>query len=165
MCMNEFIKRLYDFMGIYKIFWSQNSDYRYLPIFTDILPIFTDILPIFYRYFFKNSCTSARAPQSRFFGGKIGFFRFFGEKSAILPIFPRFFLWSIFPLIFLLGASRKPIFRRNIGRKNRFFVPWLQQLCPYRHAYLSIYQVLSRQSMCILCSVHISYSRIIIVIR
>ena len=106
MCMDEFIKRLYDFMGIYKIFWSQNSDYRYLPIFTDILPIFTDIyqyftdilpifyryLPIFYRYFFKNSCTSARAPQSRFFSGKFGFFRFFGEKSAILPIFPRFFL-------------------------------------------------------------------------
>ena len=41
----------------------------------------------------------------------------------------------------------------------------LQQLCLYRHAYLSLYQVLSRQSMCILCSVHISYSRIIIVIR
>ena len=41
----------------------------------------------------------------------------------------------------------------------------LQQLCPYRHAYLSLYQVISRQSMCILCSVHISYSRIIIVIR
>ena len=29
----------------------------------------------------------------------------------------------------------------------------LQQLCPYRHAYLSLYQVLNRQSMCILCSV------------
>ena len=41
----------------------------------------------------------------------------------------------------------------------------LQQLCPYRHAYLSFYQVLSRQSVYILCSVHISYSRIIIVIR
>ena len=99
MCMDEFVKRLYDFMGIYKKFWSQNSDYRYLPIFTDIYRYFTDILlifyrylPIFYRYFFKNSCTSARAPQSRFFGGKIGFFRFFDEKSTILPIFPRFFL-------------------------------------------------------------------------
>ena len=69
-------------------------------VITDILPIFTDILPIFYRYFFKNSCTSARAPQSRFFGGKIGFFRFFGEKS----VFFRFFgeksaILSIFPLI------------------------------------------------------------------
>ena len=41
----------------------------------------------------------------------------------------------------------------------------LQQLCPYRHAYLSLYQVLRRQSMCILCSIHISYSRISIVIR
>ena len=78
MCMDEFVKRLYDFMGIYKKFWSQNSDYRYLPIF--------------YRYFFKNSCTSARAPQSRFFGGKIGFFRFFGLKiddfTDFSPIFP-----------------------------------------------------------------------------
>ena len=68
--MDEFVKRLYDFMGIYRIFWSQNSYYRYLPIF------------------FRNSSTSARVPQSRFFGGKIGIFRFFGEKSAILPIFP-----------------------------------------------------------------------------
>ena len=43
MCMNEFVKRSYDFMGIYRIFWSQNSNYRY---FTDIyryLLIFTDI--------------------------------------------------------------------------------------------------------------------------
>ena len=31
-------------------------------------------LPIFYSYFFRNSSTSARAPQSRFFGGKIGDF-------------------------------------------------------------------------------------------
>ena len=37
---------------------------------------------------------------------------------------------------------------------------------PNRHAHLSLYQVLSsRQSMCILCSVYISYSRIIIIIR
>ena len=33
MFMDEFVKRLYDFMGIYRIFWSQNSHYRYLPIF------------------------------------------------------------------------------------------------------------------------------------
>ena len=33
MCMDEFVKRLYDFMSIYIIFWSQNSHYRYLPIF------------------------------------------------------------------------------------------------------------------------------------
>ena len=25
MCMDEFVKKLYDFMGIYRIFWSQNS--------------------------------------------------------------------------------------------------------------------------------------------
>ena len=117
MCMDEFIKRLFDFMGIYKIFWSQNSDYRYLPIFyrylpifTDILPIFTDILPIFYRYLpifyryftdiyryftdiFSKISAQARVLHGRDFSvEKIGFFRFFDEKSAILPIFPRFFL-------------------------------------------------------------------------
>ena len=65
MCMDEFVKRLYDFMGIYRIFWSQNSHYRYLPIFTDILPIFYRYLLIFtdiYLYFFRNSSTSTRAP-------------------------------------------------------------------------------------------------------
>ena len=94
MCMDEFVKRLYDFMGIYKKFWSQNSDYRYLPIFTDILPIFTDILPIFtdiYRYF-------------------IDIYRYFTDIlpifTDILPIFFQKFLHkracstvAIFPLI------------------------------------------------------------------
>ena len=36
---------------------------------------------------------------------------------------------------------------------------------PNSHAHLSLYQVLSRQSICILCFVYISYSRIIIVVR
>ena len=104
-------------------------------VITDIYRYFTDIyryLPIFYRYFtniyryftdiFSKIPAQARVLHSRDFSvEKISFFRFFGEKSAILPIFPRFFLWSIFPLIFLLGAGRKPIFRRNIDRKNRFF--------------------------------------------
>ena len=36
---------------------------------------------------------------------------------------------------------------------------------PNRHAHLSLYQVLSRQSIRILCFVYISYSRIIIVVR
>ena len=69
MCMDEFVKRLYDFMSIYRIFWSQNSHYRY---FTDIYRY----LSIFYRYFFRNFSTSARAPQSRFFGGKLVFANF-----------------------------------------------------------------------------------------
>ena len=72
MCMDEFVKRLYDFMGIYRIFLSQNSHYRYLPIFTDIYRYFIYILAIF----FRNFSTSAHAPQLRFFGGKIGIFRF-----------------------------------------------------------------------------------------
>ena len=40
MCMDEFVKRLYDFRDIYRIFWSQNSHYRY---FTDIYRYFIDI--------------------------------------------------------------------------------------------------------------------------
>ena len=47
-----------------------------------VITDFYRYLPIFYRYFFKNSCTSASAPQSRFFGGKIGDFTDFP------PIFP-----------------------------------------------------------------------------
>ena len=54
----------------------------------------------------------------------------------------------------------------SIQTGSRYLVnSMLQQLCPYRHAYLSLYQVLSRQSMCILGSVHILYFRIIMVIR
>ena len=78
-----------------------------------------NLSPIFsiYRRFIADFCGDDARPRrvkhtSDFFGEKIGNFRFFGEKSAILPIFPRFFLRSIFPLSFLLGASRKPIFRR-----------------------------------------------------
>ena len=98
MCMDEFVKRLYDFMGIYRIFWSQNSHYRYLSIFTDIYRYFTDI--------FIEIPEQARVLHSwDFFDGKISIFRFFDEKSAILSIFS-----PIFPLLFLLGADRKPIF-------------------------------------------------------
>ena len=53
MWMNEFVKRLYNFKGIYRIFWSQNNHYRY----------FTDI----YRYFFKNSSICACEIKSRNF--------------------------------------------------------------------------------------------------
>ena len=51
MCIGEFVKRLYDFMGIYRIFLSQNSHYRYLSIFTDILPIF------FQKFQHKRACS------------------------------------------------------------------------------------------------------------
>ena len=94
MCMDEFIKRLYDFMGIYKIFWSQNSDYRYLPIFTDILPIF------FQKFLHKRACSIVAI-----FRWKNRFFLIFRRK---IDDFTDFF--PIFPLIFLLGAGRKPIF-------------------------------------------------------
>ena len=97
MCMNEFVKRLYDFMGIYKIFWSQNSDYRYLSIFTDILTIFTDILPIFtdiYRYFtdiFSKIPAQACVLHSRDFSMEKSVFSDFSPKNRrFYRFFPDF---------------------------------------------------------------------------
>ena len=63
MCMNGFVKRLYDFRGIYRIFWSQNSHYR---------------------YFFINFSTCAREIKSQNFAEISGI-------SYISPIFRRFF--------------------------------------------------------------------------
>ena len=107
MCMDEFVKRLYDFMGIYKNFWSQNSDYRYLPIFTNIyrylpifyryLPIFTDILPIFtdiYRYFtdiFSKIPAQARVLHNRDFSVEKSVFSDFSAKNRrFYRFFPDF---------------------------------------------------------------------------
>ena len=72
MCMDEFVKRLYDFRGIYIIFWSQNSHYRY----------FTDI----YQYFFRNSNTLAHEIKFRNFAeiSRIS------DISTIFPIFSDF---------------------------------------------------------------------------
>ena len=92
MCIVEFVKRLYDFMGIYKIFWSQNSHYRYLPIFyryfIDIfseIPVqtpvlhsrdfsveksvfsdFTDFSPIFLLVAFSSTFSSRCRPKTNF---------------------------------------------------------------------------------------------------
>ena len=88
MCMDEFIKRLYGFMGIYKNFWSQNSDYRYLPIFTDIYRYFTDI----YRYFtdiFSKIPAQTRVLHSRDFSVEKSVFSDFSVKNQR---FYRFFL-------------------------------------------------------------------------
>ena len=77
MCMDEFVKRLYDFIGIYKKFWSQNRDYRYLPIF---YRYFTDI-------FSKNSA-QARVLHSRDFSVEKSIFSDFSAKNRR---FYRFF--------------------------------------------------------------------------
>ena len=111
MCMDEFAKRLYDFMGIYRIFWSQNSHYRYLPIFYRYLPIF-------YRYFFRNSKTSVSSPQSYFSLEKSIFSDFFGEKSTILLISPRFFLCFFFSV-----PAENRFFDDRSAEKIDFFVP------------------------------------------
>ena len=57
-------------------------------VITDILSIFTDILLIFFfRNSNTNSSTSARAPQSRFFCGKIGDFIDFSSDRFFLCFF------------------------------------------------------------------------------
>ena len=89
--MDEFIKRLYDFMGIYKNFWSQNSDYRYLPIFYRYLSIFTDILPIFTDIFSKIPA-QARVLHSRDFSVEKSVFSDFSTKNRrFYRFFPDFF--------------------------------------------------------------------------
>ena len=93
MCMDEFVKRLYDFMGIYKIFWSQNSDYRYLPIF---YRYFTDI----YRYFtdnFSKIPAQARVLHSRDFSvEKSVFFDFSMKNRRFYRFFSDFFFDRFF---------------------------------------------------------------------
>ena len=59
--------------------------------------------------------------ENRIFSGK---YRIFSEKSAIFADFFPIFLQKIFPPENLFHHHRKPIFRRKIGRKNRFFCPW-----------------------------------------
>ena len=90
--MDEFVKRLYDFMGIYRIFWSQNSHYRYFfrkantcageikvtGYFSEKTPKKSPKNRRFFHFFRPKHACEARAPQSRFFSGKIGIFRFFG---------------------------------------------------------------------------------------
>ena len=115
MCMNDFVKRLYDFMSIYRIFWSQNSHYKY---FTDIYRYFTNIFskipthacvketlddffpkktPKNRRFITNFFCQNVHVRRvlhscdfsmenSIFFNGKIDIFRFFDTKSAIFPI-------------------------------------------------------------------------------
>ena len=79
MCIDEFVKRLYDFMGIYRIFWSQNSHYRYfIDIFSEI-PAQTCVLHSrnfsaknrrFYRFFpdFFSAFFFSVSTENRFFG-------------------------------------------------------------------------------------------------
>ena len=60
-----------------------------------------------------------------FFREKIGFFRFFAEKSAIFLDFSTIFFQTIFPPEFLFHQHRKTKFRRKIGRNFRNFCPCL----------------------------------------
>ena len=85
MCMDEFVKRLYDFRGIYRIFLESKQSSL-----------------IFYRYFFTSS--SICAPEIKFqnFVEISGIF----DISTIFLIFLRFFGQSISGWQFCFGALR-----------------------------------------------------------
>ena len=98
MCMDEFVKILYDFMGIYIIFLSQNNHYRYLPI-------------LFHKFQHKRVCST------------VAIFRW---KNRYFPIFRRKI--GDFTNFFSAFSSRcrsKTDFSGFINLKNRFFCPWV----------------------------------------
>ena len=111
MCMDKFVKRLYDFMGIYRIFWSQNSHYRYLPIFyqyfIDIYRYFTDI--------FLEISAQARVFHSRDFLVEKAAFSDFLVKNRR---FYRFFLYFFFSVL-----AENRFFGDISVKKTNFFVP------------------------------------------
>ena len=83
-------------LGIYRIFWSQNSHYRYLPIFYRYLSIFTDIFleilaqaPVLHNRDFsvEKSVFSDFSTKNR------RFYRFFPDFSS-----GRFFLCFFFSM-------------------------------------------------------------------
>ena len=130
MCMDEFVKRLYDFMGIYKKFWSQNSDYRYLPIFYRYLPIFTDILPIFtdiYRYFtdiFSKIPAQARVLHSHDFSMEKSVFSDFSPKNRrFFRFFPDFSSYRFFLLFFFSVPAENRFFVEISAEKTDFLFP------------------------------------------
>ena len=123
MCMDEFLKRLYDFMGIYKKFWSQNSDYRYLPIFTDIYRYFTDI----YRYFtdiFSKIPAQARVLHSRDFSMEKSVFSDFSPKNRrFYRFFPDFFSDRFFLRFFFSVPAENRFFGEISVEKTDFLFP------------------------------------------
>ena len=118
--MDEFVKRLYDFMGIYRIFWSQNSHYRYLPIF---YLYFTDI----YRYFtniFSEIRTQARVLHSRDFSVEKSIFSDFLTKNRLFYRFFPDFSSDRFCLCFFFSVPTENRFFDDISaKKTDFFVP------------------------------------------
>ena len=98
--MDEFVKKLYDFKGIYSIFWSQNSHWivtktidlilivRFdLSKKTDIYRYFIDISPIFTDIFSEIPTQCAREIKSRNFAEIFGI----SDISMIFLIFLQFF--------------------------------------------------------------------------
>ena len=120
MCMDEFIKRLYDFMGIYRIFWSQNSHYRYLPIFyryfTDIYRYFTDI--------FSEIPAQAPVLHSLDFSVEKSVFSDFSTKNRrFYQNFPDFSSNRFFLCFFFSVPTENRFFGYISAEKNNFLFP------------------------------------------
>ena len=98
MCMDEFVKKLYDFMGIYRIFWNQNSHYRYLSIF---YLYFTDIYRYFIDIFLEILAQACVLHICDFSMEKLVFFYFSSKNQR----FYRFFFNRFFLCFFFLGFS------------------------------------------------------------
>ena len=111
--MDEFVKRLYDFMGIYRIFWSQNSHYRYLPIF--------------YRYFiniFSEISAQARVLHSRDFSvEKLVFSEFSAKNQRFYRFFLDFSSDKFFLCFFFSVPTENRFFDDISAEKNDFLFP------------------------------------------
>ena len=129
MCMDEFVKRLYDFWVFIEFFGVKiiityiyryfTDIYRHLSIFTDIYRYFTDI--------FSEIPAQACVLHSHDFSvEKSVFSDFFVEKSAILPIFPLIdFSSDRFFLCFFFSMPTENRFFGDISvEKTDFFCPW-----------------------------------------
>ena len=80
-------------------------------------------MSIFWRFFRPDARHRRMLHRRDFFGGKIGIFRFFGEKSTILPIFRRFFDFRLsFVKIFSMPTENR-YFGDISAEKSDFFVP------------------------------------------
>ena len=121
MCVDEFVKRLYDFMGIYRIFWSQNSHYRYLLIFYRYLSIFYRYLPIF-TDIFSEIPAQARVLHSRDISVEKSVFFDFSAKNRRFYRFSPDFSSNRFFLFFFFSVPAENQFFCNISAKKTVFL-------------------------------------------
>ena len=111
MCMNEFVKRLYNFRGIHRIFWSQNSHYRYLLIFYRYLSI------IFQKFQHMRACSTVAI-----FRWKNRYFPIFQRKIGNFINFSPIFLLIDFSSTFSSRCQPKTDFWAKYRPKKTIFL-------------------------------------------